>query len=142
MPTNQPTNQPTNRNLNHQNQVRNDFKDANFEVGAGCNRSPSCPVAVQHCVEHGPCRPPPSLTRSRKCNTIQPPTHRQAGLSHYTRVKGRPLPNTAALLAKWRPEALVLNWGLGTLTHFGPDCVNQPGKDAACSSTNTTDGGR
>jgi hypothetical protein len=50
-----------------------------------------------------------------------PPT--QAGYHHYTRVKGIALPNTAALLAKWRPEALVLNWGMGTLTHFGPACV-------------------
>jgi len=26
----------------------------------------------------------------------------------------------------WRPEALVLNWGLGTLTHYGPDCITPP----------------
>ena len=67
-------------------------------------------------------------------NAHPPPPPTQAGYSHYTRVKKRALPNTAALLAKWRPESLILNWGQGTLTHFGPDCVAAPSQDAACSA--------
>lgn len=64
-----------------------------------------------------------------------PSSSTQAGLHHYARVKGRNLPNTAALLAKWRPEGLVLYWGYGTFTHWGAECVAPLNRSAAPDPT-------
>ncbi|GBF94527.1 hypothetical protein Rsub_07061 [Raphidocelis subcapitata] len=77
---------------------------------------------------------PPPLAGAELRYIQSPPTRNdfkdanfEAALHHYTRVKGLQLPNTEAILRQWRPEALVLHWGMGTLTHWGADCARQPG---------------
>lgn len=43
---------------------------------------------------------------------------REVGYNHYKGRMGWEMPNTAAMLAKHRPEDYVFHWGLGTLTHY------------------------
>eukprot|EP00878_Enallax_costatus_P021549 GHUV01022820.1.p1 GENE.GHUV01022820.1~~GHUV01022820.1.p1 ORF type:complete len:106 (-),score=20.97 GHUV01022820.1:1547-1864(-) len=43
---------------------------------------------------------------------------REVGYNHYKGRMGWEMPNTAAMLAKHRPEKYVFHWGLGTLTHY------------------------
>lgn len=110
---------------------RNDVKDANYEVRPRRALRPGTGRLLWHIgirprlagPIHAPVLPPPADTRAPRHPR---PAARQAGLSHYTRVKKRALPNTAALLARSRPEALILHWGMGTLTHWGPDCIAAP----------------
>eukprot|EP00878_Enallax_costatus_P024210 GHUV01025815.1.p1 GENE.GHUV01025815.1~~GHUV01025815.1.p1 ORF type:complete len:268 (+),score=78.55 GHUV01025815.1:397-1200(+) len=42
----------------------------------------------------------------------------EVGYNHYKGRMGWEMPNTAAMLAKHRPEKYVFHWGLGTLTHY------------------------
>jgi hypothetical protein len=42
----------------------------------------------------------------------------EVGYNHYKGRMGWDMPNTAAMLAKHRPEDYVFHWGMGTLTHY------------------------
>lgn len=72
-----------------------------------------------------------SIRFSKPAEYFSLPARLQVALQHYTRVEGRAMPMTSALLAKSRPEALVLNWGMGTLAVFGPDCILSQGAGGA-----------